>query len=136
MSAARKQPARPDPLDVGRRERQIIEIVYRLGTATVADVLELLRDPPTYSAVRAMLGKLTVKGHLTQEADGPRYVYRPAVPAESARRTALKQLVDTFFAGSVDQAVVALVKMQDANLDERSLDAIAKRIRSAKQEGR
>jgi hypothetical protein len=58
------------------------------------------------------------------------------VPAESARRTALKQLVDTFFAGSVDQAVVALVKMQDANLDERSLDAIAKRIRSAKQEGR
>jgi predicted transcriptional regulator len=83
-----------------------------------------------------MLGKLTVKGHLTQQADGPRYVYRPAVPAESARRTALKQLVDTFFAGSVDQAVVALVKMQDANLDERSLDAIAKRIRSAKQEGR
>jgi predicted transcriptional regulator len=136
MSAARRQPQRPNPLDVGRRERQIIEVVYRLGNATVADVLEQLPDPPTYSTVRAMLGKLTTKGHLTQEADGPRYVYRPAVPAEKARSTALRQLVDTFFAGSVDQAVVALVKLQDANIDDRSLDALAKRIRSAKQEGR
>lgn len=126
----------PNPLDVGRRERQIIEVVYKLGRATVAEVLDALPDPPTYSTVRAMLGKLTAKGHLTQEADGPRYVYRPAVPAESARRTAMKQLVDTFFAGSVDQAVVALVKMQDANVDQAALDALAKRIKTARQEGR
>lgn len=135
MAAARKH-GLPNPLDVGRRERQIIEVVYRLGRATVAEVLEALPDPPTYSTVRAMLGKLTAKGHLTQEADGPRYVYRPAVPAESARRTAMQTLVDTFFAGSVDQAVVALVKMQDANADQATFDALARRIKAARQEGR
>jgi predicted transcriptional regulator len=136
VGAARKQDQRPNPLDVGRRERQIIQIVYRLGRASVADVLQELPDPPSYSAVRAMLGKLTAKGHLTQEEDGPRYIYIPAVPAERARRTALRQLVDTFFAGSVDQAVVALAKLEDAKLDDAGLDALAKRIRTARQEGR
>ena len=136
MAAAPKQVPKLNPLDVGRRERQIIQIVYRLGSASVADVLHGLPDPPSYSAVRAMLGKLTAKGHLTQEEVGPRYMYKPAVPAERARRTALKQLVDTFFAGSVDQAVVALVKLEDAKLDNAGLDALAKRIRAAKQEGR
>lgn len=136
MNAAKKHAKKPHPLDVGRRERQIIEVVYRLGRASVADVLQELPDPPTYSTVRAMLGKLTAKGHLTQEVDGPRYMYVPAVPAERARRTALRQLVDTFFSGSVDQAVVALVKLDDARLDDAGLDALAKRIRSARQEGR
>ena len=83
-----------------------------------------------------MLGKLRDKGFLTQETDGPRYVYRPAVPAERARRTAMKQLVDTFFDGSVDRAVVALANLSDANLDPDRLDALAKRIRAARQEGR
>ena len=119
MTPQRKSSA--NPLDVGRRERQIIEI---------------LPNPPTYSAVRAMLGKLRDKGFLTQETDGPRYVYRPAVPAERARRTAMKQLVDTFFDGSVDRAVVALANLSDANLDPDRLDALAKRIRAARQEGR
>lgn len=125
-----------NPLDVGRRERQIIEIVYRLGQASVSDVLENLADPPSYSAVRAMLGKLTVKGHLTQEEDGPRYIYKPALSAARARRTALRQLVDTFFEGSIDQAVVALAKLDDSKLDEAGLDALTKRIRAARQEGR
>ena len=136
MQPARKQGQKPNPLDVGRRERQIIQVVYRLGRASVSDVLAELPDPPSYSAVRSMLGKLTAKGHLTQEEDGPRYIYAPAIPAERARRTALRQLVDTFFAGSVDQAVVALVKLDDAKLDDAGLDAFAKRIRAAKQEGR
>jgi predicted transcriptional regulator len=136
VQPAKKQGQKPNPLDVGRRERQIIQVVYRLGRASVSDVLQQLPDPPSYSAVRAMLGKLTTKGHLTQEEVGPRYIYKPAVPAERARRTALKQLVDTFFAGSVDQAVVALVKMDDAKLDDAGLDALARRIRAAKQEGR
>lgn len=136
MAAARKPNRKPHPLDVGRRERQIVEVVYRLGRASVADVLAGLPDPPSYSAVRAMLGKLTAKGHLTQEADGARYIYRPAVPAERARRTALRQLVDTFFGGSIDQAVVALVKLEDARLDDAGLDALAKRVRAARQEGR
>jgi predicted transcriptional regulator len=132
--APRRTPA-SNPLDVGRRERQIIEIVYRLGQATVSDVRESLPDPPTYSAVRAMLGKLTDKGHLTQEADGPRYVYKPAVPAERARKTALRNLVDTFFDGSADRAVVALANLSHTDLDPDRLDALAKRIRAA-QEGR
>jgi predicted transcriptional regulator len=72
MTAIRRSSQQPNPLDVGRRERQIIEIVYRLGAATVSDVLEALPNPPTYSAVRAMLGKLRDKGFLTQETDGPR----------------------------------------------------------------
>ena len=135
MTAVRRS-SQPNPLDVGRRERQIIEIVYRLGAANVTDVLEALPNPPTYSAVRAMLGKLRDKGFLTQETDGPRYVYRPAVPAERARRTAMKQLLDTFFDGSVDRAVVALANLSDADLDPDRLDALAKRIREARKEGR
>jgi BlaI family penicillinase repressor len=136
MAPVRRASQQPNPLDVGRRERQIIEIVYRLGAANVTDVLEALPNPPTYSAVRAMLGKLRDKGFLTQETDGPRYVYRPAVPAERARRTAMKQLLDTFFDGSVDRAVVALANLSDADLDPDRLDALAKRIREARKEGR
>jgi predicted transcriptional regulator len=136
MTAAKRNAAAPNPLDVGRRERQIIEIVYRLGRASVSDVLAGLPNPPTYSTVRAMLGKLRDKGHLTQEVDGPRYVYRPVVPAERARKTAMKQLVDTFFDGSVDRAVVALANLSDGDLDPDRLDALAKRIRAARQEGR
>jgi predicted transcriptional regulator len=83
-----------------------------------------------------MLGKLRDKGFLIQEVDGPRYVYRPAVPAERARRTAMRQLVDTFFDGSVDRAVLALANLSDADLDPDRLDALAKRIRAARQEGR
>jgi predicted transcriptional regulator len=136
MAPVRRAPQQPNPLDVGRRERQIIEIVYRLGAANVNDVLEALPNPPSYSAVRAMLGKLRDKGFLIQEVDGPRYVYRPAVPADRARRTAMRQLVDTFFDGSVDRAVLALANLSDADLDPDRLDALAKRIRAARQEGR
>ncbi len=125
-----------NPLDVGRRERQIIEVVYRFGRASVADVLEAIPNPPTYSAVRAMLGKLRDKGFLTQEVDGPRYLYRPAVPAERARKTAMRQLVDTFFDGSVDRAVVALSHLSESDLDPDRLDALARRIRAARQEGK
>jgi predicted transcriptional regulator len=136
MSAPRRSAPPQNPLDVGRRERQIIEIVYRLGRATVSEVRAALPDPPTYSAVRAMLGKLRDKGHLTQEADGPRYVYLPAVPAERARKTAMRQLVDTFFDGSVERAVVALANLSHTDLDPDRLDALAKRVRSARQEGK
>lgn len=136
MAGPRRTGPPQHPLDVGRRERQILEIVYRLGRASVADVRESLPDPPTYSAVRAMLGKLRDKGHLTQEVDGPRYVYRPAVSPERARRTAIRNLVDTFFDGSVDRAVVALANLSNTDLDPDRLDELAKRIRAARQEGR
>jgi predicted transcriptional regulator len=136
MSAGRSRSSRPNPFDVGRRERQIIEVVYRLGKASVTDVHTRLPDPPTYSAVRAMLGKLEDKGFLSHEQDGPRYVYLPAVPAERARRTALRQVVDTFFGGSVEQAVLALVKMPEGELPDERLADLAERIRRAREEGR
>lgn len=126
----------PDPLDVGRRERQIIETVYALGRATVADVLARLPDPPSYSTVRAMLGRLEEKGYLSHEQDGPRYVYLPAVPAERASNTALRQVVNVFFGGSVEQAVMALVNSPDGKLPEERLEALAARIRKAREEGR
>lgn len=136
MSAPRRPITPLNPLDVGRRERQIVEIVYRLGRASVTDVRDALPDPPSYSAVRAMLGKLRDKGHLTQEVDGPRYLYRPAVPAERARKTAMRQLVDTFFDGSVERAVVALANLSNTDIDPDRLDELARRIRSVRQEGR
>ena len=93
---------------LSRRERQIMDIVYELDQASVADVLERLPDPPSYSAVRAMLRLLEEKGHLTHEQQGARYVYRPTVSRERARRSALRHLVRTFFEGSTEGAVAAL----------------------------
>lgn len=123
-------------LDLGRRERQIVEAVYRLGRASVSDVLAQLPDPPSYSAVRAMLGKLTHKGYLHQQQDGPRYLYSPAVSREKARRTALLNLLDTFFNGSAEQAAVALLQMADTKVPPAVIDRLAERVRRAKREGR
>jgi predicted transcriptional regulator len=123
-------------LDLGRRERQIMEALYRLGRGTVSEVLTELPDPPSYSAVRAMLGKLEVKGYVTHEEDGPRYVYRPAVSRERARRTAVKQLIDTFFNGSTEQAVLTLLQVSETKLTEDALERLAERIRLASKEGR
>lgn len=127
---------RKNPLNLGRRERQIMDVVYRLGRATVSDVLEGLEDPPTYSTVRAMLGKLQNKGYLTHEQDGPRYVYLPVVSTEKARKTAMEHLVRTFFDGSAEQAVLALAQMSDTTLPDTRLEALAERIKLAKKEGK
>jgi predicted transcriptional regulator len=123
-------------LDLGRRERQIVEAVYRLRRATVAEVLAELPDPPSYSAVRAMLGKLEGKGYLKHVEEGPRYLYMPAVPAEKARRTALQNLVDTFFQGSAEQAAVALLQLSDTTVSAAALNKLADEVRRAKEEGR
>ena len=123
-------------LDLGRRERQLMEAVYRLGRASVSDVLAQLPDPPSYSSVRAMLGKLQRKGYLRQEQDGPRYIYTPALSRENARRTALKNLLDTFFNGSAEQAAVALLQMSDTTVPATVLDRLNERVRRARKEGR
>ena len=128
--------SQPELADLGRRERQIVEALYRLGRATVNDVLAELPDPPSYSAVRAMLGKLEDKGYARHEQEGPRYVYLPAVPADSARRNALRHLVDTFFDGSVEGAALALIKLSDADIDDDALERLAELAERAKQEGR
>ncbi len=122
------------PMNLGRRERQIMDVVFRLGRASVKDVLAGLADPPTYSTVRAMLGKLENKGYVSHVEDGPRYLYLPAVSKEKARRTAVDNLVQTFFDGSVEQAALALAKMSDAALPASTMDALAERIRLAKEE--
>src|SRR5262245_59475830 len=126
----------PVHADLGRRERQIVEVVYRLGRATVAEVLENLPDPPSYSSVRAMLRILESKGHLKHEQDGPRYVYRPAVHREKASRSALNHLVRTFFAGSTSRAVAALLEDSDAALSDEDVERLSKLIRKTRKQGR
>jgi predicted transcriptional regulator len=123
-----------DPL--GRRERQIMDAVYRLGRATVQEVLDSLPDPPSYSSVRAMMGLLESKGHLKHEQDGPRYVYLPAVSRDRAQRSALRHLVQTFFNGSPEQVVAALLDSPDAKLSQSELDRLARLIAGARREGR
>jgi predicted transcriptional regulator len=122
--------------DLSRRERQIMEVIYRRGQATAAEVLDDLPDPPSYSAVRAMLRILEEKGHLRHEQHGPRYVFLPKVPREQARRSALKQLVHTFFDGSTEQAVAALLAQSDRKLSAAELDRLARLIDQARKEGR
>lgn len=123
-------------LNLGRRERQLVEAVYRLRRATVNEVLAELPDPPSYSAVRAMLGKLEKKGYLKHVEEGPRFLYMPAVPAAKASRTALQNLVDTFFQGSAEQAAVALLQLSDTTVSGETLKRLTEHMRQATQEGR
>jgi predicted transcriptional regulator len=125
-----------DPNHLSRRERQIMEVVYALGRATAAEVREALPDPPSYSAVRAMLRILEDKGHLSHESDGPRFVFQPTVPRDQARRTALRRLVTTFFGGSPESAVAALLDLDDEGLDAEALERLADRIDEARRDGR
>jgi predicted transcriptional regulator len=128
--------AKPSPVHLSRRERQIMDIVYQLGQATAAEVLERLPSPPSYSAVRAMLRVLEDKGHLRHEEQGPRYVYLPTLARDKARSSALRQLVQTFFEGSREQAVAALLGMSSEPLPEDELDRLAQLIEQARKEGR
>src|SRR3954469_18788262 len=128
--------ARPAPDSLSRRERQIMDVVYRLGRATAAEVQESLPDPPGYSAIRALLRVLEEKGHLRHEQDGPRYVFLPTVPRDKARRSALRGVVQTFFDGSTAQAVAALLDAPDAKLTDEDLDRLSRLIDQARKEGR
>lgn len=103
---------------LGKRERQIMEIVYRRGRANVTQVLEDLQDKPTYSTVRAMLRYLEEKGHLRHEQDGPRYVYLPTTPKREVRASALSHVVRTFFDGSITTAVASLLESKSLSRDE------------------
>jgi BlaI family transcriptional regulator, penicillinase repressor len=120
---------------LSRRERQIIDILYRRGRATVADVMEELPADTTYSTVRTQLRVLEEKGHVRHEQHGQRYVYSPAVPRGTVRRSALKHLVETFYEGSVEQTVAALLG-GDSRLSEPELERIAELIEKARKEGR
>ncbi len=121
---------------LSRRERQIMDFLFKHGKATGAEVLGGIPDPPSYSAVRAMLRTLEEKGHVTHEEDGRAYVYRPTVGREQARRSALKHMLSTFFGGSTEQAVAALIELPERKLSRDELTRIEHRIEQAKKEGR
>lgn len=121
---------------LSRREREIMDILFRMGQATVAEVVEALADPPSYSAVRATLNILVAKKHAQVRPDGPRYVYTPAVPADSARADAIRHLVNTFFGGSAEDAAVALLQNSDTKLPADAMARLTREVQKARKEGR
>ena len=126
---------RIDHRDLSRRERQILDILYQRGQATAAEVQSALPEPPSYSAVRALLRILEEKGHVRHEQDGPRYVYLPTVPRDNAQRSAMRHLLQTFFDGSAEQAISALLDDSSAKLSSAELDRLARMIDTARKSG-
>jgi len=120
---------------LSRRERQMMDILYRRGRASAAEIHQALPDRPSYSAVRAKLRVLEEKGHVRHEEEALRYVYVPTVKRETARRSAVKHLVATFFEGSVEQAVAALLASATGDLSAGELDRISRLIGEARKEG-
>ena len=123
-----------DPLS--RREREIMNVLHRVPKATVAMVRAELHSPPSYSAVRALLRILEEKGHVRHLTDGPRYVYEPVSTRSAQRQSALRHLVQTFFAGSTEDAVVALLDTADSKLSRKQFDELVRRVADARREGR
>jgi BlaI family transcriptional regulator, penicillinase repressor len=123
-------------MQLGRRERQIMDVVYRRGQASVSEVRSDLPDPPSYSAVRAMLGLLEDKGYLRHRQQGLKYVYIPADDTSKVRNSALEHMVRTFFGGSPERAVAALLEMRDSKLSAKEKQYLSILIKKAEQEGR
>ena len=127
---------KPPPENLSRREREMMNIIYEAGRAPAAEVRGAMASPPSYSAVRATLRVLLEKGHLSHKQDGPRYVYLPTVARDQARRSALRQLLRTFFDGSTNNAVAALLDMESSKLSADELERLGQMIDKAKSEGR
>ena len=121
---------------VSRRERECLDVLFQRGQATVTEVMNAMADPPSYSAVRATLNVLVEKGHAVYRQDGPRYVYLPAIPADAARNAAVSHLVTTFFGGSHEQAMVALLEMSDTRIPRDEIERLTRKIQAARKEGR
>ena len=121
--------------DLTRRERQIMDILYRLGRATAGEVMRELPGDPSYSTVRTQLRVLEEKGHVHHEEQGLRYIYAPALPRHTARKSALRHLVETFFDGSAEKTVAALLGGDASKLSEDELRRIAEIVTKARKEG-
>ena len=121
--------------NLSRRERQMMDILYQRGRATAAEIHQALPEPPSYSAVRAKLRVLEEKGHVRHEEEALRYVYLPTMARDTARRSALRHMVSTFFAGSVEETVAALLDISAADLSPKDLDRISNLIEQARKEG-
>jgi len=130
MSQMRKDAHR----NLSRRERQIMDILYQRGRASASEILAALPDPPSYSAVRAKLRVLEEKGHVRHQAEALHYVYLPTTARDTARRSALRHMLATFFDGSVEQTVAALLDRSVADLSEQDLDRIGRLIDDARRE--
>lgn len=126
-------PRRPPTEDLSRRERQVMEILHRRGESTVTEIMEAMPDPPTYSAVRSILRILGEKKLIEYKEDGPRYVYFPAKPTDQARDDVLAHVVQTYFSGSTEQAVTALLRLSDADVDDADINRLREKIRRARK---
>jgi predicted transcriptional regulator len=122
--------------DLSRRERQIMDFLFEKERASVAEVMDGIADPPSYSAVRAMLATLEEKGRVTHVEDGRAYIYQPTMRKETARKGALSHLLKTFFDGSTEKAVAALLDLKGDKLSEQELERVAKLVDEARREGR
>ncbi|HVO99223.1 MAG TPA: BlaI/MecI/CopY family transcriptional regulator [Bryobacteraceae bacterium] len=126
---------KPPEGNLSRRERQMMDILYRRGRATAAEIHELLPDPPSYSAVRAKLRVLEEKGHIRHQAQAARYVYAPVVARDRAKESALRHLLTTFFDNSAAQAMTALLELKPGDFSKEKLDELSRFIEKAKEEG-
>jgi predicted transcriptional regulator len=121
--------------DLSRRERQIMDVLYQAGRASVADIQGALPDPPTYTAVRTLLGILEQKGHITHHQDGPRFVYEPTVPRDEMAKSAIDRVMRTFFDGSVERVVATLLDREERAVSNEELERLAELIEQARREG-
>jgi len=121
---------------LSRRERQILDAIYRLGKASAAEIREALPDPPTYTAVRTHLGILQDKGHVKFESDGTRYIYEPVVPRDEMAKSVMHGVLQTFFGGSIERVVATLIDNEESNITDEQLDRLAQIIEEARREGR
>ena len=129
-------PEQPIDRQLSRRERQIMDVLYQMAEATAAEVQERLPEAPSYSAVRAMLRILEDKGHIKHYEDGPRYVYRPVVARDTAQKSAVSHMLRTFFNGSVEAAMTALLDATDRKLSRDEVDRLSSIIEQQRREGR
>ena len=132
FSSMRKEPVSQDTLS--RRERQVMNILYERGQAAASEIHEALPDPPTFSATRAIIRTLEEKGHIRHQEQGLRYIYVPVVPADKAKRSALAQVVTTFFGGSPSQLMATLLESSSAEVSDAELERLERMIQRAKQE--
>ena len=128
--------AKSGPSDLSRRERQVMDILHRRGESTVSEILQALPDPPTYSAVRSILRILGEKNLIEHREDGPRYVYFPAKPTAKAGDDVLAHVVRTYFAGSPEQAVTALLRLSDTDVNDAEVERLRQKIRKARLGGK
>ena len=122
--------------ELSRRERQIMDAIYRQGTASAAEIREGMSDPPTYTAIRTLLGILEQKGHVRHHSIGNRYFYTPTVPRDEMGKSAIHNVLQTFFGGSVERVVATLLDGEETNLSDDQLSRLADMIEQARKEGR